>query len=86
MVKNVKFLTKQSTYYELQELLTTTYKLMAYPLVDDPCNFFYFYLKLKFLMFYWKEYLHSKKFSIHDFAGIGKSRKFALFVKSNRGR
>ncbi|VDN84712.1 unnamed protein product [Brugia pahangi] len=40
MVKNVKFLTKQSTYYELQELLTTTHKLMAYPLVDDPCELF----------------------------------------------
>ncbi|EFO19065.2 CBS domain-containing protein [Loa loa] len=38
MVKNVKFLTKQSTYYELQELLTTTRKLMAYPLVDDPSS------------------------------------------------
>ncbi|KAK6102793.1 Voltage gated chloride channel family protein [Brugia pahangi] len=38
MVKNVKFLTKQSTYYELQELLTTTHKLMAYPLVDDPSS------------------------------------------------
>ncbi|KAM3719946.1 Chloride channel protein [Dirofilaria immitis] len=35
MVKNVKFLTKQSTYYELQELLSTTQKLMAYPLVDN---------------------------------------------------
>ncbi|MCP9262385.1 Chloride channel protein [Dirofilaria immitis] len=33
--KNVKFLTKQSTYYELQELLSTTQKLMAYPLVDN---------------------------------------------------
>lgn len=40
MVKNVKFLTKQSTYYELQELLTTTHKLMAYPLVDNPCGVF----------------------------------------------
>uniref|UniRef100_A0A0R3RQY3 Chloride channel protein n=1 Tax=Elaeophora elaphi TaxID=1147741 RepID=A0A0R3RQY3_9BILA len=38
MVKNVKFLTKQSTYYELQELLTTTHKLMAYPLVDNPSS------------------------------------------------
>ncbi|VDO30376.1 unnamed protein product [Onchocerca flexuosa] len=38
MVKNVKFLTKQSTYYELQELLITTNKLMAYPLVDNPSS------------------------------------------------
>uniref|UniRef100_A0A1I8ENK5 Chloride channel protein n=1 Tax=Wuchereria bancrofti TaxID=6293 RepID=A0A1I8ENK5_WUCBA len=45
MVKNVKFLTKQSTYYELQELLTTTHKLMAYPLVDDPCELFILFLE-----------------------------------------
>ncbi|VDK85222.1 unnamed protein product, partial [Onchocerca ochengi] len=38
MVRNVKFLTKQSTYYELQELLINTNKLMAYPLVDNPSS------------------------------------------------
>ncbi|VDK87646.1 unnamed protein product, partial [Litomosoides sigmodontis] len=37
MVKNVKFLTRQSTYYELQELLSTL-KIMAYPLVDNPSS------------------------------------------------
>ncbi|VDN01710.1 unnamed protein product [Thelazia callipaeda] len=35
MVKNVKFLTKQNTYYELQELLSSPQKLLAYPLVDN---------------------------------------------------
>uniref|UniRef100_A0A915PI94 Chloride channel protein n=1 Tax=Setaria digitata TaxID=48799 RepID=A0A915PI94_9BILA len=38
MVRNVKYLTKQSTYDELQELLTTTHKLLAYPLVDNPSS------------------------------------------------
>uniref|UniRef100_A0A183DAV3 CBS domain-containing protein n=1 Tax=Gongylonema pulchrum TaxID=637853 RepID=A0A183DAV3_9BILA len=36
MVRNVKFLSKRSTHYELQELLSITPKLRAYPVVDDP--------------------------------------------------
>lgn len=37
MVRNVKSLTKKSTHYELQELLSSTPKLHAYPVVDNPC-------------------------------------------------
>ena len=49
MVRNVKSLSKKSTYRELQDLLINMPRLKAFPVVDDPGNCFFFLIKYELL-------------------------------------